>query len=59
VIAGVKLRGIATLIVDRDVATLAGLCDRCVILAKGRVVYSAAAGDLAANPAIRADYLGI
>ena len=59
VIAGVKLRGIATLIVDKDVETLAGLCDRCVVLAKGTVVYSAAAGDLAANPAIRAEYLGL
>ena len=59
VIARIKRQGIATLIVDKDIDTLLSLCDRCVILAKGRVVYSAAARELAANPSVHVEYLGI
>jgi len=59
VIRRIKEAGIATLIVDRDIRTLFTVCDRCVILAKGQVVYSGAAAELAANPDIHLQYLGV
>jgi branched-chain amino acid transport system ATP-binding protein len=59
VIRRIKAAGIATLIVDRDLRSLISVCDRCVILAKGQVVYSGAAAELAGNPDIHLRYLGV
>jgi branched-chain amino acid transport system ATP-binding protein len=59
VIATIKAAGIATLIVDKDLATVLRVCDRCVILAKGQVVYTGAAADLAADPAVHVRHLGV
>ncbi len=59
VVRSIKAAGIATLIVDKDLETLLDVCDRCVILAKGQVVYAGSAGDLAADPQAHLRFLGI
>lgn len=59
VIRAIKAAGVATLIVDKDLQTMLGVCDHCVILAKGRVVYAGSAGDLAADPEVHVRFLGI
>jgi branched-chain amino acid transport system ATP-binding protein len=59
VIRRIKAAGIATIIVDKDVKALLSVCDRCLILAKGRVVYSGAAAELTHNPEIHRKHLGI
>jgi branched-chain amino acid transport system ATP-binding protein len=59
VIRQIKTAGIATIIVDKDVGALLSVCDRCLILAKGRVVYSGNSADLKANPGIHQKHLGV
>lgn len=59
VIRAIKTADIATLIVDKDLPTLLGVCDRCVILAKGQVVYAGPAADLASDPEVHIRFLGI
>ncbi len=59
VIRDIKKAGIATIIVDKDVKALLSVCDRCLILAKGRVVFSGDAAGLAENPETRRRYLGL
>jgi branched-chain amino acid transport system ATP-binding protein len=59
VIRDVKQAGIATIIVDKDVDALLSVCDRCVILAKGRLVFSGGAAELAENPEVHRKYLGV
>lgn len=59
VLRRIKAAGIATIIVDKDVRALLSVCDRCLILAKGRVVYSGTATELKDNPAIHRQHLGI
>ncbi len=59
VIARIKEAGIATIIVDKDVKALLGVCDQCLILAKGRVVYRGEARELDENPEIHVNYLGV
>ena len=59
VIRDIKQAGIASIIVDKDVAALLSVCDRCLILAKGRVVFSGSAAELAANPEVHRKYLGV
>ncbi len=59
VIRRIKEAGIATLVVDKDLGMLLEVCDRCVIVAKGRVVYDGASADLAANPDIHLRHLGV
>jgi branched-chain amino acid transport system ATP-binding protein len=51
--------GIATVIVDKHFATLAELADRCVILVKGRKVFDGSPAELAAQPGLREQHLGI
>ena len=55
----IKETGIATIIVDKDVNKLLGVCDRCMILEKGLVVYTGTAADLHANPDVHMKYLGV
>ena len=59
VIRDIKQAGIASIIVDKDVSALLSVCDRCLILAKGRVVFSGSAAELAANPEVHRKYLGV
>jgi branched-chain amino acid transport system ATP-binding protein len=59
VIRQIKETGIATLIVDKDIKALMGVCDRCLILVKGELVYGGSAADLARNPEVHIRYLGV
>lgn len=59
VVRAIKDAGIATLIVDKDLKTMLRVCDHCVILAKGQVVYAGPASALAADPEIHVRFLGI
>ncbi len=59
VLRDIKQAGIASIIVDKDVEALLSVCDRCLILAKGRVVFSGSASELAENPEIHRKYLGV
>jgi ABC-type branched-subunit amino acid transport system ATPase component len=46
-------------IVDKNFATLSQIAHRCVILVKGRKVFDAPPSELAAQPGLRAQYLGV
>ncbi|HEX9790996.1 MAG TPA: ABC transporter ATP-binding protein [Kiloniellales bacterium] len=59
VIRQIKDTGIATLIVDKDIKALLGVCDRCLILVKGELVYGGAAAELARDPEVHIRYLGV
>ncbi len=59
VIGRIKAAGIATVIVDKDLATLLAVCDRAVILVKGHVVWSGATADLAREPDTHVRFLGV
>ena len=59
VIRQIKDTGIATLIVDKDVKALLAVCDRCLILAKGELVYGGTAAELARQPEVHVRYLGV
>ncbi len=51
--------GVAILLVEQDVMNALDLADRAYVIDRGRVTISAAAKDLAADPAIREAYLGL
>ena len=59
VVRAIKAAGIATIVVDKDVDALLGVSDKCLILVKGRVVYSGPSDDLARHPEIHEQYLGV
>ena len=59
VIGRLKAAGMATLIVDKDVEALAGVADRCLIVAKGRIVYSGTPAALAAERDVMIRHLGV
>jgi len=59
VINQIKQAGIATIVVDKDVDALLSICDRCVILAKGHIVYNGTAQELTDNPDIHIQHLGV
>jgi branched-chain amino acid transport system ATP-binding protein len=56
---GLREAGMAMVIVDKNFAMLSKLADRCVVLVKGRKAFDAAARSLAAQPELRAKYLGV
>jgi branched-chain amino acid transport system ATP-binding protein len=56
---GLREAGMAMVIVDKNFAMLSKLADRCVVLVKGRKAFDAAASSLAAQPELRAKYLGV
>ena len=58
-IALIRADGIATLVVDRTVASVLSVVDRAVVLVKGQVAYDGAPATLAADPALLAKYLGV
>jgi len=58
-LARLKAAGQAILVVDKDIAALAELADRHVILEKGRVAWSGPSDALAADPDLAHRYLGV
>jgi branched-chain amino acid transport system ATP-binding protein len=50
---------IAVLVVDKDIDTLATIADRCIVIAKGRIVYSGKPAALTAERDIMVRYLSI
>jgi branched-chain amino acid transport system ATP-binding protein len=59
VIRKIKAAGLAALVVDRDIRALADSTDRCVVIAKGRIVYSGAPAALAADRDALIRHLGV
>ncbi len=55
----VRDTGIATLIVDKNVAAVSAITDRNVILVKGTVVFEGASAELDAQPDLKHRYLGV
>jgi branched-chain amino acid transport system ATP-binding protein len=51
--------GVAVLVVDKDIETLRTIADRCVIIAKGRIVYEGTPAMLAADHEVTLRHLGI
>jgi branched-chain amino acid transport system ATP-binding protein len=58
-IRSIRDGGIATVIVDKHFAMLAEIADRCAILVKGRKVFDGSPAELAAQPGLREQHLGI
>lgn len=59
VIRRIKETDIASIVVDKDVKSLMKIADHNVIITKGRVVYQGTSSELAANPEIHRQHLGI
>jgi branched-chain amino acid transport system ATP-binding protein len=59
VIGRLKAAGMAALIVDKDIEALAGIADRCVVIAKGRIIYSGTPAALAADRDVMIRHLGV
>jgi branched-chain amino acid transport system ATP-binding protein len=58
-LSALRDQGMAIVIVDKNFAVLSQLAHRCVILVKGRKVYDAPPAELAAQPGLRAQWLGV
>jgi branched-chain amino acid transport system ATP-binding protein len=58
-LALIRGEGIATLVVDKDFASLAKLADRMVMLSKGTVVFDGPPAALAAQPELLERHLGV
>ncbi len=58
-IARIRDEGVSVLLVEQLAAAALGIADRGYVLDRGRVVASAAAQDLATDPAIMTAYLGV
>lgn len=58
-IESLKSSGLAILIIDKDLRTLTRIADRHYVLEKGRVVWSGASAELAANRDVQQRYLGV
>jgi len=59
VIREIRATGMASIIVDKDLKALLKVADRCLILAKGRLVYQGTAAELEANPEVHVQHLGV
>ena len=59
VVQQIKQSGIASVIVDKDINALLEQADRNIIITKGRIVYEGSSEDLAANPEIHIQHLGV
>lgn len=59
VVRRIKETGIATILVDKDVESLLSVSDNCLILVKGKAVFSGSAAELTANPDIHVQHLGV
>jgi branched-chain amino acid transport system ATP-binding protein len=51
--------GVAVLVVDKDIDTLATIADRCAVIAKGRIVYSGTPTALAAERDVMVRHLSV
>lgn len=51
--------GVAVLVVDKDIETLSTIADRCLIIAKGRIVYDGTPAALAADRDVMLRHLGV
>jgi branched-chain amino acid transport system ATP-binding protein len=58
-LAALKGEGLAILVIDKTVSALMELCDRHLILEKGRVVWEGGSAALAADPETRDRYLSV
>jgi branched-chain amino acid transport system ATP-binding protein len=58
-LAALKREGLAILLIDKTVGALMELCDRHLVLEKGRVVWQGTSAELAADPATRDRYLSV
>jgi branched-chain amino acid transport system ATP-binding protein len=58
-IALIREDGIATIVVDRTVASVLSLVDRATVLVKGQVAYDGDPGVLAADRNLLGRYLGV
>jgi branched-chain amino acid transport system ATP-binding protein len=59
VIAGLRDAGLASLIVDRNYRLVLANTDRCLVLEKGRVVFTGSSPLLERRPARLTQYLGV
>jgi len=59
VVRRIKESGIAAVIVDKDIHALLEVADRNLIINKGRIVYEGSSQELAANPQIHQQHLGV
>ena len=58
-LARLKANGHAILVIDKNLDALMKLADRHCIMQNGRVVWRGGTGDLAADPGLKARYLGV
>jgi branched-chain amino acid transport system ATP-binding protein len=58
-LAALKREGLSILVIDKTVGALLDLCDRHLILEKGRVVWQGSSEALAADPSTRDRYLSV
>ena len=54
-----RANGVAVLVVDKDIESLAKIADRCIVISKGRIVYSGMPAALAAEREILVRHLGV
>lgn len=58
-LAEIRKQGIAVVVVDKDHRAITALCDRCVMLSKGRVVFAGTSTELRARPQLLHEHLGV
>jgi branched-chain amino acid transport system ATP-binding protein len=59
IIRRLRARGVAVLVVDKDIEAIKSIADRCVIIAKGRIVHDGTPATLAADHQMTLRHLGI
>ena len=59
VLAELKSRGQAILVIDKNVRDLARIADRHLIIEKGRIVWTGTSAALLADPGLAERYLGV
>lgn len=59
IIGLIRADGIATLVVDRTVASILSLVDRASVLVKGQIAYDGPPGTLLTDPALLQQHLGV
>ncbi len=58
-LAAMAVEGLATLVVDKDLAAISRIASRVLVLDKGRLVFEGRPDALAADPALREKHLGL